>query len=129
MLATHRNPVCICPSNQVPELGKFNFSLNYRGETRDALLIRFNGVVYGYLNQCVHMPRTLDCEDDNIFDETGRYLQCSMHTICFDPITGESLSEICAGKKLTAFKVLEENEAVYLVDKRAVLPDSDGESA
>ena len=95
----------ICTSAQVPELGKYPLTLLYRGEIRQAILIRFKGVVYGYLNQCVHMPRTLDCEQDNIFDESQRYLQCSMHSICYDPVTGESLSEICAGKKLTSFKV------------------------
>jgi len=44
-----------------------------------------------------------------------------MHSICYDPVSGESLSEICAGKKLTALKVREEGEWVYLVDKRAVM--------
>ncbi len=111
----------ICPASQLGELGKFTFSIHYRGAKRDAILVRFKGSVYGYLNQCVHMPRTLDCENHNIFDDSGRYLQCSMHSICYDPISGMSLSEICAGKKLTALKVLEEGEWIYLTDKRAVI--------
>jgi nitrite reductase/ring-hydroxylating ferredoxin subunit len=114
-------PAPVCPGLQVPELGKFSFAIQYRGERRSAILVRFKGVVYGYLNQCVHMPRALDCEHSDIFDESGRYLQCSMHSICYDPVSGESLSEICAGKKLTALKVREEGEWVYLVDKRAVM--------
>ena len=114
-------PQPICPGLQVPELGKFSFAIRYRGGRRDAILVRFKGMVYGYLNQCVHMPRPLDCEQSHIFDESGRYLQCSMHSICYDPVSGESLSEICAGKKLTALKVREEGEWVYLVDKRAVI--------
>ena len=121
-MATKQNvPEPICPGLQVLELGKFPFSIQYRGGRRDAILVRFKGVVYGYLNQCVHMPRALDCEHDDIFDETGQYLQCSMHTICYDPVSGESLSEICAGKKLTAINVREEGGWVYLVDKRAVM--------
>jgi len=114
-------PESICPANQVPELGKYSFSVHYRGGARNAILVRFKGVVYGYLNQCVHMPKPLDCEQDHIFDESGRYLQCSMHSICYDPASGESLSEICAGKKLTALKVREEGGWVYLVDKRAII--------
>ncbi|MDT4289093.1 Rieske 2Fe-2S domain-containing protein [Methylomonas sp. MO1] len=111
----------ICPTQQLPELGKFSFELLYRGAPQHAVLIRFQGEVYGYLNQCVHMPRTLDCENSNIFDESGRYLQCSMHSICYDPVSGESLSEICLGKKLTALKVKEQDEWIYLVDKRAAI--------
>ena len=114
-------PAPVCLGSQVPELGKFSFAIQYWGNRRNAILVRFKGVVYGYLNQCVHMPRALDCEHDNIFDESGRYLQCSMHSICYDPVSGESLSEICAGKKLTALKVREEGEWVYLVDKRAAM--------
>jgi nitrite reductase/ring-hydroxylating ferredoxin subunit len=114
-------PEPICHSLEVPELGKFAFVIQHRGVRRDAILIRFKGVVYGYLNQCVHMPKALDCENSDIFDETRQYLQCSMHTICYDPATGEALSEICAGKKLTSFKVSEEGGWVYLMDKRAAL--------
>ena len=114
-------PEPICPSLDVPELGKFSFAVKYRGASRDAILVRFKGVVYGYFNQCVHMPKPLDCEHSHIFDDSGRYLQCSMHTICYDPSTGEALSEICAGKKLTALHVSEEGEWLYLVDKRAFM--------
>lgn len=67
------------------------------------------------------MPKALDCEDGNIFDESGRYLQCSMHRICYDPVSGKSISEICAGKQLTALKVTEEQGWVYLADKRAAV--------
>lgn len=111
----------ICRPEQVPELGKYSFNVLYRGAPHPALLVRFHGEVYGYLNQCVHMPRTLDCENSNIFDDSGRYLQCSMHSICYNPVSGESLSEICLDKKLTALKIKEEKDWIYLVDKRAVI--------
>jgi nitrite reductase/ring-hydroxylating ferredoxin subunit len=124
MSSKHLIPVAICPSSQVVELGKYPFNVRYRGENRDALLIRFKGTVYGYLNQCVHMPRALDCEHQNIFDDSERYLQCSMHSICYDPVSGESVSEICAGKKLTAIKIREDEGWVYLIDKRADLAEA-----
>ncbi len=118
-------PASICASGELPELGKYAFTVNYRGERQPALLIRFHGTVYGYLNRCVHMPKRLDCEESNIFDATGRFLRCSMHTIHYDPPTGECLSEICAGKSLTALKVEEREGRVYLMDKRAVLADGE----
>jgi nitrite reductase/ring-hydroxylating ferredoxin subunit len=111
----------ICPSDAVPELGKYAFTVEHRGTRLPALLIRHQGTVYGYINQCVHMPRTLDCEQPEIFDESGRYLQCSMHTIHYDPATGDCLSEICAGKKLAGFKVEERDGAIYLIDRKTKL--------
>ncbi|MFZ4702599.1 MAG: hypothetical protein ACOYMG_21355, partial [Candidatus Methylumidiphilus sp.] len=66
-MATRQHvPEPICLGLQVLELGKFPLSIQYRGGRRDAILVRFKGVVYGYLNQCVHMPRALDCEHDDI---------------------------------------------------------------
>jgi nitrite reductase/ring-hydroxylating ferredoxin subunit len=121
MAAKTKHPTPICSATDVAELGKYGFIIDYRGQRREAVLIRFNGVVYGYLNQCVHMPRTLDCEESHIFDETGRYLQCSMHKICYDPLSGVSMSELCAGKKLTSLKVSEDEGVVYLLEKRAQL--------
>jgi nitrite reductase/ring-hydroxylating ferredoxin subunit len=114
-------PAAICTSSDLPELGKVAVSLNYRGIREEALVIRYQGAVYAYINRCVHMPKALDCEHCHIFDETGRYLQCSMHTIHYDPTTGEALSEICLGKKLTAVRVEEREGTVYLTDKRARL--------
>jgi nitrite reductase/ring-hydroxylating ferredoxin subunit len=121
MSAKHPTLIKICPSSCIAELGKYKFKIRYRGESREAILIRFKGVAYAYLNQCVHMPRALDCEHDNIFDDSERFLQCSMHSICYDPVTGSSLSEICYGKKLTAIKVSEEGDWVYLNEKRTEL--------
>ena len=115
---------CICPASQVPERGKFAFTVNYRGTRRGALLIRYQGIVYGYLNQCMHMGRALDAEQRPLFDETGRYLQCSVHKVCYEPATGVVVSELCAGKSLTALKVREESGAVYLIEKRTfIIPD------
>jgi len=111
----------ICPSLALAELGSHSFQVLYRGVQREALLIRFRGVVYGYLNQCVHMPRRLDGEEPQVFDEAGGAIRCSMHGITYKPETGECLSEICAGKALTPLRVEEREAVLYLTDKRARL--------
>lgn len=67
MSTRKRLPAIICTGEEVAELGKYLFFVNYRGQRRSALLIRFQGVVYGYLNQCVHMPKPLDVEQSRIF--------------------------------------------------------------
>lgn len=118
------HPVPICRSDQLAELGKWCFSVQYRGASEQALVVRFKGSVFGYLNHCAHMPRTLDCERDGVFDPSGRYLQCSMHGICYDPVSGRSLSEICLDQSLTAIKVTEQQGWIYLVDKHARLEPS-----
>lgn len=114
-------PEPICAGSQIPELGKFAFTVCYRGERRAAVVVRHRGRVYGYLNQCLHMAKPLDCEDERIFDKSGRYLQCSVHGLCYDPASGEPLGGICAGQCLTALRVKEKGGWVYLADKWATL--------
>ena len=71
-------------------------------------------ITLAYRNLCVHMPRTLDCEQNTIFDASGRYLRCSMHGIVYDPMNGESKSDICRGQRLTAIDVVEDGDGVWI---------------
>lgn len=116
-----REPKVICTSETLSERGSYGFQVIYRGEPREALLVRFRGNAYGYLNQCVHMPKALDCEHSHVFDETGEYVRCSMHGITYDPVTGLCQSEICSGRFLTVLKIAERDGFVYLNDKRGRL--------
>lgn len=90
----------------------------YAGAPSSVIVFRFNGKCMAYRNLCVHMPRELDGEKNTIFDETGKYLRCSMHGIVYDPMTGESLSTMCNGISLTPVRILEDEEGVWIKDKR-----------
>ena len=111
----------ICASDELPDLGSHVFEVDYRGERRPAIVVRHAGVVYGYLNRCVHMPKRLDCEHPEVFDASGKLLRCSMHGLVYDPASGRCGSEICADRSLVALAVAERDGAVFLCDKRARL--------
>jgi nitrite reductase/ring-hydroxylating ferredoxin subunit len=116
-----RTTQLICRSAALAELNSYCFAVQYRGERRETILIRHSGTARCFLNQCRHMSRRLDCEHRHVFDETGKYLRCSMHGIIYDPVDGLCQSEICAGKYLTRLKIVETNGSIYLQDKRARL--------
>ncbi|MEN9848333.1 MAG: hypothetical protein RL368_1073 [Pseudomonadota bacterium] len=111
----------ICPSSELPELGKQAFKVLYRSKAHAALVVRFHGQVYAYINQCLYSGKPLDSEDAHIFDETEHFLRASDSGICYSPITGEGYSPICMGQKLTALRVAELDGVVYLKDKHATL--------
>lgn len=115
----------ICHSDALTELSSLCFAVRYRGDAREAILVRHHGVAYCYINQCVHMPRRLNCEDPRVFDATGRYLRCSMHGIVYEPDSGVCRSDICLDEELTALKVVERDGSVFLIDKRATLDGQD----
>lgn len=117
MLKT-KTRVWVCQSDQLKEGGYKRVEVLYVNEPSSVVVFRYKGHCKAYRNLCVHMPRRLDCEKDMLFDETGENLRCSMHGIVYDPVTGESISAICRGDKLTPVKVQEDDEGVWICDKR-----------
>jgi nitrite reductase/ring-hydroxylating ferredoxin subunit len=113
-----RTEIWICDKDQLTEGSYILCEVLYADEPSSVVVFRHKGNCLAYRNLCVHMPRRLDCEKDTIFDDTQEHLRCSMHGITYDPVTGESMSEICKGKKLTPVKVQEKEDGVWINDKR-----------
>jgi len=113
-----RNRIWICRKEQLTEGAYIRVEVGYGNEACSVVVFRYRNRCLAYRNLCVHMPRRLDCEKDMIFDNTGKNLRCSMHGIIYDPIRGESISTICRGEKLTPVRVEEDEEGVWLCDKR-----------
>jgi len=89
----------------------------------NAVIFRYLGRVYAYVNHCMHMHRPLNCQSDGIFDEERRYLRCSMHGFLFHPETGECLSPVCEGQKLRPLKVAEEDGMIVFKEKHLQFVD------
>ncbi len=108
----------VCPSEALLDGQHIKVKIKYEGRDEECLLVRFKDTAYAYINRCVHMPRPLDCEQNMVFDESGKYLRCSMHGIVYIPETGTSVSAMCEGEKLRAVAVYEDNGEVGLADFR-----------
>lgn len=123
MAAKHR--VWVCPSAQLVEGKYWRVDVKYSGVRSSVVIFRMDGQCLAYRNQCVHMPRELDCEVKTIFDKSGKQLRCSMHGIVYDPKEGASLSAICHGEKLTSVSIEEDKDGVWITDKRVRTIDDD----
>lgn len=110
--------IAVCPSEMLAEGRYLKLIMVFEGRAEDCLLIRFEGRAYAYINCCVHMPRRLDGEEDQVFDHSGRFLRCSMHGIVYTPETGISVSALCEGEQLRAVDVYEEDGEVGIADFR-----------
>ena len=106
--------VDVCQAEDLREQDYRIVDIDYHGRPHSAIVLRYQGNLYAYLNQCVHMPRRLNCERNTIFDEEKQHLRCSMHGIVYQPESGASISTMCNGEKLTALRLRE-------VDGRIVL--------
>ncbi|HCS13503.1 MAG: (2Fe-2S)-binding protein [Zetaproteobacteria bacterium CG06_land_8_20_14_3_00_59_53] len=110
--------VHICEASALSEREFLTLDVLHGGDIVSCLVFRYQGMVYAYRNQCVHMVRRLDGEQKRIFDDAGELLRCSMHGIVYQPQTGESLSTMCRGEKLTPVKITEHEGGIYITDKR-----------
>ncbi len=95
----------------------------FKKQATSAIIFTFEGIVYAYINHCMHMHKPLNCEEDNVFDETNKYLRCSMHGFIFDPKTGECQSPVCLGQRLQSLRLEEMNGELYFAEKHLMLRD------
>lgn len=110
--------IWVCGNDQLKENGYARVEVAYTNEPSSVVVFRYEGQCLAYQNRCAHTQQELDCKKDTIFDDTGRNLRCSMHGVIYDPVTGESMSAICKGEKLTSVRVQENEEGVWIADKR-----------
>ncbi len=110
--------VVVCASDALAERSFLIVDLCYENEPESAIVLRYQGRAYAYLNRCVHMRKRLDIEDGNLFDEEWNLLRCSLHGLVFDPQSGECLGNFCRGERLCALKLIESDGRIVLRDRR-----------
>lgn len=105
----------ICGSGEVVEAGKgVRFTVERYGREVPAFVIRYRGVVYGYFNECGHVPAELDWMPGEFFDDSKLYLICSIHGALYAPDSGRCLGGRCQGKGLKPLKIREADGKILL---------------
>ena len=83
-----------------------------------ALAVRWQGKVFGYVNECAHASVPIDFERQ-VFDRSRTYLMCARHGAIYAPDTGLCVGGPCRGSSLDALAVREADGAVWLDDSAA----------
>jgi nitrite reductase/ring-hydroxylating ferredoxin subunit len=95
---TESQAIPLCNSADLVNSGEaVPFDVVYHGRSQRGFAIRFDGTVYGYLNQCAHVPMEMDYQPNRFFDSTGQYLICATHGAMYRPQTGECRGGPCRG--------------------------------
>ncbi|RMD84329.1 MAG: Rieske (2Fe-2S) protein [Candidatus Dadabacteria bacterium] len=74
---------------------------------REGFVVRWQGRLYAYINECRHIPLSLDWTDNRFFSRDGRYLQCATHGALYEVETGRCVAGPPAGLRLQALPVTE----------------------
>lgn len=108
----------ICGSDQLVDGGKgVRFEIKRPAGIEPAFVVRHNGRVFAYLNQCGHVPVELDWQPAEFFDYTGHYLICATHGAMYAPESGRCVTGKCNGKGLRTLEVIEHDAQVFLIEE------------
>ena len=105
----------VCTSDALVEGGDgVRLEARVQGGVEPAFVVRFDGQVHAYLNQCRHIPVELDWQPGRFFDESGLYLTCSVHGALYDAQSGLCVSGPCRGRSLRPLRAREHEGSVQV---------------
>lgn len=87
-----------------------------------AFVVRHDGVIRGYLNECRHVPSELDWTPGRYFDSSGLYLICATHGALYRPHDGLCVAGPCVGRRLFAVEVYEHDGLVWWIPDSQLRP-------
>lgn len=102
--------------DELPPGSTKKFAVNLRGQTTEAFLANVQGEFVAFVNRCVHLPITLDLDDNDFFTCDAKLFVCKTHGSVYEPHAGKCVGGPGQGKSLERLPLVIENGAVYLVD-------------
>lgn len=82
-----------------------------------ALVVRWHGTAYGYVNRCAHAAFRLDWKG-RVLEKSGRFIMCPKHGAIYAPDSGRCMGGPCTGSTLTTLEVREHDGSVWLLAGR-----------
>jgi nitrite reductase/ring-hydroxylating ferredoxin subunit len=90
------------------------FSFERDGRSVPAFVANFRGEFVAYVNQCVHLPISIDLDDNDFFTCDGMFFVCKTHGSVYDPAAGKCIGGPGQGKSLEQLPVTVEVGSVYV---------------
>lgn len=116
-------PVLLCASEALVERGDaVVFEVQQWRRKVGAFVMRFEGRVVAYLNQCAHVPTEMDWQEGKFLDRDRELIICSIHGATYDPLNGRCVGGPCTGGRLTPLRVEERDAQVYWYPSSDIKP-------
>jgi len=106
----------IALEEQITEGTAKSFNFIRDGETLEGFLVKVDGKLYAFVNQCKHLPLPLDFGDQHFLTVDKVYIICQNHGALYDPHTGVCIAGPCEGEKLDQLKIEVLDGKIWLVD-------------
>lgn len=98
---------------EIDEGGSRKFHLRCAGRDLECFVVRHKGELHAWLNECRHVPMTLDWVENQFFTAEGDFLLCPTHGALYLPDTGECVAGPPCGKFLHRVPLAERDGEVW----------------
>jgi nitrite reductase/ring-hydroxylating ferredoxin subunit len=106
--------ILVAQTAELPAGRTKKFSFERDGRMVPAFVANFRGTLVAYVNECVHLPISLDLDDNDLFTCDGNFFVCKTHGSVYEPSGGQCIGGPGQGKSLEALPVIVEDGAVYV---------------
>lgn len=107
----------LCRLDELSDPGSRGFGQREAGIGAALFLVRRQGEVYAYRNQCPHTGAPLEWLPDRFLDAEDELIQCALHGALFEPDSGLCLRGPCVGHRLESLPLVERDGALWLADE------------
>jgi naringenin degradation protein FdeD len=106
----------LCAAAEIPEGEGRGFVFGGGTERQAVFVIRWQGRLHAYRNQCPHVGAPIDWPENRFFDRDGRYLMCGMHGAVFRPEDGLCIEGPCQGRSLAPIALRFDQDDIFMVE-------------
>lgn len=96
----HEVVITVCRADALGENQTAKFRIGSGKDAREGFVIRHEGVVHAYRNECRHIPLTMDWVENRFLSRDRCWIQCSTHGARYQIATGLCVAGPPAGKSL-----------------------------
>jgi nitrite reductase/ring-hydroxylating ferredoxin subunit len=101
-------------AEELPPGATKKFTFDADGRPAEAFLANVEGEFVAFVNRCVHLPITLDLDDNDFFTCDRKLFVCKTHGSVYEPRAGKCVGGPGQGKSLQRLPLVVEDGAVYL---------------
>ena len=103
----------ICTAQDLGDNQSFKFAIPAEPDPREGFLIRHEGKLKAYYNECSHISLPLDWGDNDFFALDFTTLVCKNHGAEYQPESGLCVAGPCKGAALKKIEIVEEDGAIF----------------
>jgi len=101
--------IVVCRADALGEKQTAKFKIGSGKHAREGFVIRADGEIHAWRNECRHVPMTMDWVENRFLSRDGCWIQCSTHGALYEIATGRCVAGPPSGESLHRLPVAVEN--------------------